>query len=199
MIRILDGICFVLVDFSKYYLKGLNVKKIFVVLIACLIFAIIFTSCKSATGSNQVYPETQQELTATSVQIIQITVTPSSNIQKVTPEIQDIIPETQTAEVENIPSGIIAFYSDRDGNPEIYTMLSDGSQETRLTNDPAFDDSPAISPDGSKIVFLSSRNDPKPSFPDLAYDIYVMNIDGTNLKRLTATDFCRRSSYLVPG
>lgn len=163
-------------------------KKIFVDLIACLIFAIIVTGCNSTESSNQVYPEPQQELSATAVQIIQITLTPSTNIQEVTPEIQDINPETQITEMENIPSGIIAFYSDRDGNPEIYTMLADGSQQIRLTNDPAFDDSPAISPDGSKIVFLSSRNDPKPSFPDLAYDIYVMNIDGTNLKRLTATE-----------
>ena len=33
----------------------------------------------------------------------------------------------------------IAFVSDRDGNPEIYIMNSDGSNQIRLTNNVAFD------------------------------------------------------------
>lgn len=33
----------------------------------------------------------------------------------------------------------ISFQSSRDGNPEIYTMDADGSNEVRLTNDPEFD------------------------------------------------------------
>lgn len=84
--------------------------------------------------------------------------------------------------------GLIAFYSDRDGNPEIYTIKADGSGLVRLTNDPAFDDSPAISPDGSQIVFLTARHDPTPRFPNLMYEIYLMNIDGSNSRRLTYTD-----------
>jgi len=87
----------------------------------------------------------------------------------------------------NIP-GILAFYSDRDGNPEIYRMTADGSELARLTNDPAFDDSPAISPDGKRIAFLSARNDPNPQFPNLKYEIYVVDIDGKNLQRLTNTE-----------
>jgi tricorn protease-like protein len=57
---------------------------------------------------------------------------------------------------------VVAFYSDRDGNPEIYRMNLDGSGLKRLTDDPAFDDSPALSPDGKQIAFLSARNDPNP-------------------------------------
>jgi len=60
--------------------------------------------------------------------------------------------------------GVIVFYSDRDGSSEIYAMNADGSGLRRLTNDPAEDDSPAISPDGSRIVFLTSRHDPAPKF-----------------------------------
>jgi TolB protein len=84
--------------------------------------------------------------------------------------------------------GVIAYYSDRDGNSEIYLASPDGSNLRRLTNDPAEDDSPAISPDGSQIVFLTSRHDPAPSFPFFKYEIYVMNIDGTDQRRLTTTD-----------
>ncbi|HKU49418.1 MAG TPA: DPP IV N-terminal domain-containing protein, partial [Nitrososphaera sp.] len=74
-------------------------------------------------------------------------------------------------------NGKIAFVSDRDGNLEIYTMDSDGSNQKRLTNNAAADDFPSWSPDGSKIAFASSR--------DGNNEIYVMNADGTNQVRLT--------------
>jgi TolB protein len=85
-------------------------------------------------------------------------------------------------------SGMIAFYSDRDGNPEIYIMKPDGSAVRRLTNDPGFDDSPAISPNGSQVVFLTARHDPNPKFPNFKYEIYVIDSDGSNLRRLTTTE-----------
>lgn len=40
----------------------------------------------------------------------------------------------------------IVFYSDRDGNEEIYVMDSNGANQTRLTNDPAVDKSPRWAP-----------------------------------------------------
>ena len=92
-----------------------------------------------------------------------------------------------TSSTDNM-SGILAFYSDRDGNPEIYVMHPDGSGLIRLTNDPAVDDSPAISPDGSRVAFLTARHDPNPRFPDLKYEIYIINIDGSNPRRLTTTE-----------
>ena len=110
------------------------------------------------------------------------------------------IPPTNTPQPDNEPErpmGILAFYSDRDGNLEIYTIKTDGSDLTRLTNDPAFDDSPAISPDGTQIAFLTARHDPSPNFPNLKYEIYVMNIDGSDLRRLTTTEIGRRSPCLV--
>ena len=55
------------------------------------------------------------------------------------------------------PAGRIVFESNRDGNLEIYRMNADGSAPTRLTNDPATDDLPSISPDGRKVAFSSDR------------------------------------------
>ncbi len=57
----------------------------------------------------------------------------------------------------------IAFYSDRDGDFEIYVMgvpgtQADGSGQTNLTNHAADDFWPAWSPDGSQIVFYSLRD-----------------------------------------
>lgn len=72
----------------------------------------------------------------------------------------------------------IAFASDRDGNYDIYIMNSDGSEQTRLTNNPASDTQPTISPDGRKIAFISLR--------DGSDQIYVMNVDGSGVTRLTA-------------
>jgi len=71
----------------------------------------------------------------------------------------------------------IAFESVRDGNGEIYVMDADGSNQTRLTNNPADDGSPAWSPDGSRIAFYSDR--------DGNYEIYVMDADGSNQTRIT--------------
>lgn len=88
----------------------------------------------------------------------------------------------------NRQGGVIAFYSDRDGNPEIYSLRLDGSGLTRLTNDPGFDDSPALSPDGTRIAFLTARHDPNPHFPNLKYELYIMDIDGRKSQRLTATE-----------
>ncbi|MBV8857427.1 MAG: PD40 domain-containing protein, partial [Acidobacteria bacterium] len=75
----------------------------------------------------------------------------------------------------------LVFSSDRDGHTQIYTMNADGSGQARLTNNGANDDGPRFSPDGTKIVFRSDRDDPSTG----AGDIYVMNADGTNQQRLT--------------
>ena len=45
-----------------------------------------------------------------------------------------------------VAAGRIAFESYRDGNTEIYVMNADGSNQTRLTNNPALDSGPAWSP-----------------------------------------------------
>ena len=56
-------------------------------------------------------------------------------------------------------------------------MNSDGSEQTRLTNNPEEDYYPAWSPDGSKIAFTSGR--------DGKWEVYVMNADGSGQTRLT--------------
>jgi Tol biopolymer transport system component len=71
----------------------------------------------------------------------------------------------------------IVFCSDRDGNYEIYIMNTDGSNQIRLTENPANDVFPCFSPDGHKIAFVSER--------DGNQEIYMMHKDGTDQIRLT--------------
>jgi TolB protein len=67
--------------------------------------------------------------------------------------------------------------SKRDGNPEIYVMNADGSEQRRLTRSTTRDRAPVWSPDGRRIAFVRSRFN--------AYeDIYVMNADGSGQRRL---------------
>ncbi len=49
----------------------------------------------------------------------------------------------------------IAFYSNRDGNFEIYTIHPDGTNLRRLTHSDAGDGEMTWSPDGSKVAYLA--------------------------------------------
>ncbi len=71
----------------------------------------------------------------------------------------------------------VVFVSTQDGNPEIYVMNRDGSAMLRLTDNPAIDDDPALSPDGTRVAFRSLR--------DGNSEVYVVNVDGSGLHRLT--------------
>jgi Tol biopolymer transport system component len=51
----------------------------------------------------------------------------------------------------------IVFTSERDGSADLYRMHPDGSGLERLTDDPAYDDQAALSPDGSRIAFVTTR------------------------------------------
>lgn len=85
-------------------------------------------------------------------------------------------PSIDPTKISEIPKGII-FVSNRDGNPEIYRMNIDGTNQTRLTNNVVSDDVPDWSPDKRMIAFTSSR--------DGNNEIYVMNSDGSNPIRLS--------------
>ena len=55
--------------------------------------------------------------------------------------------------------GRIAFMSNRDGNFDIYTVKQNGKDVVQLTTDPAADQFPSWSADGSKITFTGIRDD----------------------------------------
>jgi len=109
------------------------------------------------------------------------------------------------AEATMSPDGSkIVFTSMRDGDLDIYSMNVDGSGVRRLTSTPGYDGGPFFSKDGTKICFRARH----PEGEELAdyqrlladglirpsqLDIYVMDADGSNVKRITdngAANFC---------
>jgi TolB protein len=92
-------------------------------------------------------------------------------------------------------NGKIAFAASRDAvNLEIYTMNSDGSGVTRLTNNDVFNAGPSFSPDGSQIVYDQGADS-----TGVVVSIYVMNTDGTGATNLSQnTDGQDRSASYSP-
>jgi TolB protein len=80
----------------------------------------------------------------------------------------------------------IAFTSDRDGNPEIYVVNSDGSGLRRMTNNPAIDVTPTWSPSGNQLAWVSDRTG--------SPHIYIMNADGTGQKSIIS-EYCDRPTW----
>ncbi len=83
----------------------------------------------------------------------------------------------------------ILFSSNRDGNWEVWVMDADGSNERQLTHTSgaeSVNQPVGWSPDGTEIVFNSSRGVEDRS-PWIFQDVYVMDADGGNGRRLTAS------------
>ena len=87
---------------------------------------------------------------------------------------------------------LIAFCSDRDGDPDIYVMNADGTDVRQLTNTPGYDGGPFISPDGRWVVFRSDRK--KQGY----LQIYVIGIDGQHETALTNNEGVNWAPYWHP-
>ena len=91
-------------------------------------------------------------------------------------------PAARSALTKGLPGGRgpILFGSTITGDEEIFSIREDGTDMKRLTYSAGLDRYAVYSPDGRKIAFVSARDDMSSHL-----SIFVMNADGTNVRRLT--------------
>lgn len=120
--------------------------------------------------------------------------------------------EGYDAEATVSPDGKkIVFTSTRSGDLELYTMDVDGSNVKQITKELGYDGGAFFSPDGTKLVFRSSR--PKTEEEVKEYkellakglvaptnmEIYVCNVDGSDLKQVTKLGKANWAPFFHPS
>jgi len=78
------------------------------------------------------------------------------------------------------PQGRIVYSSVASGNPDIWSMNPDGTDQRQLTAEAHVDRDPSVSPDGHSIAFASDRSG--------RFNIWRIDSEGSNLKQLTNGD-----------
>lgn len=88
------------------------------------------------------------------------------------------------------PNGHIVFVTERMGFNSIFIMNADGTGQRLLVPHTGsyYDYSPAVSPDGRRLAFSSNREKPGTD------NIYIMNIDGSSLTKITSTPNAKNAS-----
>ena len=81
----------------------------------------------------------------------------------------------------------IVTYSGPAWNRELYIMNADGSNARQLTPSGGNSQGPSFSPDGKWVVFTAYFDH---YGDDHGCELYIIRIDGTDLRRLTNNDYC---------
>jgi serine/threonine-protein kinase len=87
-------------------------------------------------------------------------------------------PSEEYGNVSPAPNGRILFASNRGGDYQIWSVNPDGTDVKQLTFGNPMNLNPVMSPDGTQIAFVSTRDGGN-------FEIYMMNADGSNQQRLT--------------
>jgi hypothetical protein len=102
----------------------------------------------------------------------------------------DAAAESVATETNPDPTGHIAFQSNRDNNLEIYVMNADGSDVRRITNDNLREEEPALSLDGTQVIFQR--------FSGGGYDIVMLPIAGGEVVEIVNSDAWETSAAVAP-
>jgi TolB protein len=104
----------------------------------------------------------------------------------------------------------IVFTSDRTGDLELYTMNVDGSDVRQVTFDLGYDGGAFFSPDGKQLVFRASRPNTEEEINTYKgllakglvqptnMEIFVCNVDGSNLRQVTNLGKANWAPYFHP-
>lgn len=103
---------------------------------------------------------------------------PVSPVSPVPTNSPDLVDLTQKELADSNFHGCLTFTSNRTNDFEIYKLTSKNGEVEQLTRVDGLDITPRWSPKGDKIVFASNRE------KDYGYQIYVMDVDGSNQHRI---------------
>lgn len=115
------------------------------------------------------------------------------------------------AEATIRPDGRIVFTSLRDGDLDIYTMDKNGRNVRKLTSELGYDGGPFWSQDGKQIVYRAYHPETEKEKAEYLallrddlirpskLDIWVMNADGSDKRRVTRFDKASFAPYFFPS
>lgn len=104
----------------------------------------------------------------------------------------------------------IVFTSDRSGDLELWTMNIDGSNQRQITTGLGYDGGAFFSPDGTQLVFRASRPTTDSAIAEYKallkqglvapteMEIYVCNVDGSGLRKVTSLGKANWAPYFDP-
>lgn len=84
------------------------------------------------------------------------------------------------------PQGLIVTYSGKSWERELFVMNIDGSNQHQITPSGGNSQGPSFSPDGQWVAFTSYFD----RYEVHGCEIYIMRVDGTDLRRLTNNEYC---------
>jgi Tol biopolymer transport system component len=84
---------------------------------------------------------------------------------------------------------LVVWSSNRSGNHELYLLDLRTRTVRRLTNTPQVEFFSRFSPDGRRILFARSQRDYVSPRDPTAWDVYVMNVDGTGERLLARNGY----------
>ncbi len=84
------------------------------------------------------------------------------------------------------PLGVIVTYSGKPWQRELFTMNPDGSGPRQLSPSGGNSQGPSFSPDGQWVAFTSYFD----NYEVNGCEIYILRVDGTDLRRVTENDYC---------
>jgi hypothetical protein len=95
--------------------------------------------------------------------------------------------------------GVIVWASNRSGHHQLYLADLHGRSVRQLTRVPAVNFFARIAPNGRQVVFMRSQRE-SVSVRDLAaWDLYLINVDGTGEQRVAVGAFTQGGRPMVPG
>jgi len=93
--------------------------------------------------------------------------------------------DSVTASLPLVPAGSVVFTSNQSGKRGIFTVNYDGTNREQLAASTGEEFGQQLSPDGSTVAFLSTRDGLKDTYGGTASKLYIATLDGKTVKKVS--------------